>query len=65
MAKTRCPGPEDEYDSLAEANGVSKQESTVRAIQDAAARRLRGDKVAALSASARARYTGLLENLGD
>ena len=59
--------PEDEQALalLAEAEGVSKQEATVRAIHEAASRRLRRDKVTALSASARERYAGLLDRLGQ
>lgn len=50
---------------LAEAEGVSKQEATVRAIREAASRRLRRDKVASLSAAARERYAHLLDRLGQ
>lgn len=59
--------PEDEQalTLLAEADGVSKQEATVRAIHEAAARRLRREKVAALSAAARDRYADLLDRLGQ
>lgn len=58
--------PEDEQALalLAEADGVSKQEATVRAIREAAARRVHEDKVRRLSASARTRYADLLERLG-
>lgn len=59
--------PEDEkaLALLAEAEGVSKQEATVRAIREAAARRLREDKVRLLSTAARARYADLLDRLGQ
>ncbi len=59
--------PEDEQalTQLAEAQGVSKQEATVRAIHEAASRRLRRDKVAVLSAAARERYADLLDRLGQ
>lgn len=59
--------PEDEQmlAQLAEAEGVSKQEATVRAIHEAASRRLRRDKVTALSAAARDRYSVLLDRLGQ
>lgn len=59
--------PEDEkaLALLAEAEGVSKQEATVRAIREAAARRVREDKVRTLSASARSRYADLLDRLGQ
>ena len=58
--------PEDDQalTLLAEAEGVSKQEATVRAIHEAAARRLRRDKVESLSVAARDRYADLLERLG-
>lgn len=49
---------------LAEAQGISKQEATVRAIRDAAARRVHEDRVRALSAAARSRYADVLERLG-
>lgn len=49
---------------LAEAEGVSKHEATLRAIREAAARRGHGDRVAQLSAEARVRYADLLERLG-
>ena len=59
--------PEDEkaLTLLAEAEGVSKQEATVRAIREAAARRIREDKVGHLSTVARARYADLLDRLGQ
>lgn len=67
MAMTLRLGPDDEraLTLLAEAEGVSKQEATVRAIHEAASRRLRRDKVAALSAAARDRYSDLLDRLGQ
>ena len=66
MAMTLRLSPEDEQALalLAEADGVSKQEATVRAIHEAATRRLRRDKVASLSAAARERYAELLDRLG-
>ena len=66
MAMTLRLSPEDEQALalLAEADGVSKQEATVRAIHEAASRRLRRDKVASLSAAARERYAELLDRLG-
>lgn len=59
--------PEDEkaLALLAEADGVSKQEATVRAIRDAAARRLHEDKVRRLSAAARSRYAEVLDRLSQ
>ncbi len=67
MAMTLRLEPEDEkaLALLAEAEGVSKQEATVRAIREAAARRVREDKVRTLSASARSRYADLLDRLGQ
>ena len=50
---------------LADADGVSKQEATVRAIMDAASRKVRGDRVAELSASGRERYAALLARLAE
>lgn len=67
MAMTLRLNPEDEdaLGLLAEADGVSKQEATVRAIHEAASRRLRQDKIRTLSASARERYADLLDRLGQ
>lgn len=50
---------------LAEAEGVSKQEATVRAIMDVAGRKLRADRVSELSASGRERYAALLKRLAE
>ncbi len=50
---------------LAEAEGVSKQEATVRAIMDAASRQVRSDRVAELSAKGRERYAALLARLAE
>lgn len=67
MAMTLRLTPDDEHALalLAEADGVSKQEATVRAIHEAASRRLRQDKVRTLSAGARERYADLLDRLGQ
>ena len=67
MAMTLRLEPEDEraLTLLAEAEGVSKQEATVRAIHEAAARRVREDKVSRLSAAARSRYADVLDRLGQ
>ena len=67
MAMTLRLEPEDEETLalLAKAQGVSKQEATVRAIREAAARHVREDKVRRLSAAARERYADLLERLGQ
>jgi predicted transcriptional regulator len=66
MAMTLRLTDEDEQalTLLAEAQGISKQEATVRAIRDAAARRVHEDRVRELSAQARARYAEVLERLG-
>ncbi len=50
---------------LAEADGVSKQEATVRAIVETAARRVHEVKVRDLSSAARRRYADLLDRLGQ
>jgi len=50
---------------LAEAQGISKQEATVRAITDAAARHVRVERVARLSANGRERYAALLDRLAQ
>jgi predicted transcriptional regulator len=67
MAMTLRLSPDDEQALalLAEADGVSKQEATVRAIHEAAYRRLRQDKIRTLSAGARQRYAELLNRLGQ
>ncbi|MGL4177118.1 MAG: CopG family transcriptional regulator [Dermatophilaceae bacterium] len=49
---------------LADELGVSKQEATVRAIRDAAARRGHEAKVRDASAWGRERYADLLDRLG-
>lgn len=49
---------------LAEQDGVSKQEATVRAITETASRRLHESRVRTLSAEARDRYADLLDRLG-
>lgn len=49
---------------LAESEGVSKQEATIRAIHEAAARRGHENRVAGASARARARYADVIERLG-
>jgi len=50
---------------LAQADGISKQEATVRAIMDAASRRVHDERVRDLSSAARARYADLLDRLGQ
>lgn len=66
MAMTLQLTPDDEHALalLAEVDGVSKQEATVRAIHEAASRRLRQDKIRTLSPGARERYADLLDRLG-
>lgn len=51
--------------ALAEAQGVSRQEATVRAIHEAAERRGHEARVTGASARARARYADLLDRLGQ
>lgn len=55
---------DDALTSLAEAEGVSKQEAAARAIREAAARRGHEERVATLSARGRERYADLLDRLG-
>ncbi len=50
---------------LAEAEGVSKQEATVRAIMDAASRQVRRERVGELSTAGRDRYAALLSRLAE
>lgn len=50
--------------ALAEGQGISKQEATVRAIRETAARRGHEQAVSELSARARERYADLLDRLG-
>lgn len=66
MAMTLRLTPEDEQilAELARKEGVSRQEATVRAIREAAARRGHEEQVRQLSAHGRARYADLLERLG-
>ena len=66
MAMTLRLTPEDEriLAALAEAEGVSRHEATLRAIREAAARRGHEAKVAELSARARERYVDVLDRLG-
>lgn len=49
---------------LAQQEGVSRQEATVRAIREAAARRGHQQAVRELSVQGRARYSDLLDRLG-
>lgn len=67
MAMTLRLTPEDErlLAELAEADGVSRQEATVRAIREMAARRGHENRVVAASAAARERYADVLRRLGE
>jgi len=58
------PDDKHAFDLLAQVDGVSRQESTTRAIHDAASRRLREGKIRILSAGTRERYADLLDRLG-
>lgn len=66
MAMTLRLTPEDEQvlAELAAADGISRQEATIRAIHEVAARRGHQARVSEASASARQRYAELLERLG-
>lgn len=66
MAMTLRLDSDDEtvLEDLAQAQGISKHEAVVRAIRDAATRRLHEDRVRDLSASARERYATVLDRLG-
>ncbi|MBD2763288.1 CopG family transcriptional regulator [Kocuria sp. cx-116] len=66
MAMTLRLTPEDEnlLAELAAQEGVSRQEATVRAIRETAARRGHESAVKELSAAARERYADLLDRLG-
>lgn len=50
---------------LAEADGVSKQEATIRAIHEVAARRGHEVRVADASKRVRVRYADVIERLGQ
>jgi hypothetical protein len=50
---------------LADADGVSKHEAVVRAIIDAADRRLHDDRIRRLSRDGRERYAALLDRLAQ
>lgn len=66
MAMTLRLSDDDErlLATLAEAEGVSKHEATLRAIRSAADSRLHRDAVRHSSAQNRARYSDLLDRLG-
>lgn len=63
MAMTLRLTPADEQ-ILADSQGVSRQEATIRAIREAAARQGHEQAVDRLSAQARSRYASLLDRLG-
>lgn len=67
MAMTLRLTKEDErvLAELAEHDGISRQEATIRAIHEAAARRGHERAVKDLSAQGRARYADLLDRLGQ
>ena len=66
MAMTLRLSEEDErlLTILAKEDGVSRQEATIRAIHEAAARRGHEQRVADASARIRSRYAEVLERLG-
>lgn len=66
MAMTLRLSAEDErlLAALAEAEGVSRHEATLRAIREAAARHGHEATVAEVSAKARERYADVLDRLG-
>ncbi|MEO7422635.1 MAG: CopG family transcriptional regulator [Ornithinibacter sp.] len=66
MAMTLRLTPEDELllAALAEAEGISRHEATLRAIREAASRHAHQTKVADLSLRARERYADVLDRLG-
>ncbi len=66
MAMTLRLTEEDEkvLARLAEADGISRHEATIRAIHEVAARRGHESRVREASAEARTRYADLLDRLG-
>ncbi|CAL8899749.1 hypothetical protein KVA01_02910 [Kocuria varians] len=66
MAMTLRLTEEDErvLADLAQADGISRQEATIRAIREVAARRGHERRVNDSSARARARYADVLDRLG-
>lgn len=67
MAMTLRLTPDDErvLAELAAADGISRQEATIRAIREVAARRGHEKQVAEASRAARTRYADLLNRLGE
>lgn len=64
MTLRLTPDDEAALKMLADADGVSRQEATVRAIHEALERRGRAAKVKELSSKGRERYADLLDRLG-
>ena len=64
MTLRLTPEEEQILAELAASEGVSRQEATIRAIHEAAARRGHERKVSTASAEARLRYADLLDRLG-
>lgn len=66
MAMTLRLNDDDEalLATLAQAEGVSKHEATLRAIRSAAERRVHRERVSLASSQQRERYTDLLDSLG-
>lgn len=67
MAMTLRLSPEDEriLTDLADFEGTSRHEATIRAIREAAARRNHEAVVDAASAAARERYADVLKRFGE
>lgn len=67
MAMTLRLSPDDEklLADLAQIEGLSRQETTVRAIREKAARQDHSRRVAEASEDGRARYADLLRRLGE
>ncbi|WP_296136837.1 CopG family transcriptional regulator [uncultured Tessaracoccus sp.] len=65
MTLRLTPADEELLAQLAEQDGISRHEATLRAIREAAARQGHESEVANASARARDRYAALLERLGQ
>jgi hypothetical protein len=67
MAMTLRLSDEDErvLAALAERDGISRQQATIRAIREAAARRGHEEAVHELSSQARERYADVFRRLGE
>lgn len=64
MTLRLTPADEEALALLAETQNVSKQEATVRAIREAAARHVHQGRVRKLSQQGKERYADLLDRLG-